>query len=140
MSVSDQIENTMKAYANAFMSYDAEKISEFWLYPSMVNVGEKSAINADVAEFKNNLAPLLDFYKKQGVAKVNKQLIEAVITIPSCVFITTFDQLFDENEKIITSWNHYYVVRQASDRTWKIALSIADEEIEAWEDNGTPLG
>lgn len=140
MSVKEQIDSIVRGYADAFMSYDADEIAEFWLFPSLVNVADKCATYADPDQFKGNLAPLLDFYKKQGVVQVKKQLLEAIITIPSCAFVTTFDQLFDKDDKIITSWNHYYVMRKTGDGTWKIAASIADEEIEAWADNGTPLG
>lgn len=140
MSVKEQISGTIKAYADAFMSYDVGKISEFWLFPSLVNVADKSATYADPDEFKQNLAPLLEFYKKQGAARANKQIVEAVVTIPSCAFVTTFDQLFDANDKIITSWNHYYIMRKTHEGEWKIVTSVADEEIEAWADNGTPLG
>lgn len=139
MRIKDQIISTMDAYAKAFAAYDADRIAQFWMFPCLVNVRDKSASFENADHFKHNLAGLLRFYQKQGVATAKKRVIDTAVNVPSCLFITTFDQLFDDQHRLITSWNHYYMLRRTKDGFWKIAVSVADEEIDAWASRGTPL-
>lgn len=125
------------AYLDAFDRQDALAISELWdevgLFPSPAG-----NFSMDREAFRNHCVTLLDFYRKQGVAKPTGELLSAEELFSNVAQARMAYRMLASDGKLVASWEHVYVLRKTSDR-WQVSLTIADDEMSAWAAAGAEL-
>ena len=133
MAVQEEIEAFFAAYLDAFARGDAAAITELWepvgLFPSSTG---NFAMERDA--FREHCVGLLDFYRKQGVAKPTGELLSADELFPNVVQARMAYRMLDAQGDCITEWEHVYVLRKSDQ--WRVSLTIADEEMAAWAKRG----
>ena len=139
MNIEYAIAAFFQAYAAAFSAFDVDAIADLWEYPAYLTAEDRSATYSDVASFRENTVMLCEFYQSQGVAEATKELIGIQELYPTVVQARTKDRLFDSEGKLVTEWEHVYLLRQ-TDSGWKAVVAIADGEVAAWRNRGTALG
>lgn len=126
------------AYADAFTRMEPSAVTSLWLFPALVSAAGRSAAFDHPDHFEANTAILMGFYARQGVVRVEKVLLGAMGPSADTAFAVTHDRLFDRNGAIVAEWRHGYLVRLV-DMGWRAIGAVADGELEAWRDRGTPL-
>jgi hypothetical protein len=134
-----QISDFMAAYAEGFTTRTPAETCRFWLFPATISAGESVTCFDDEAAFARNVAALGDFYRRQGVTRAEKSVTDCRLVLPGCAFVTTDDRMYDATGALVNRWRHHYALRKVG-ADWRIAFAVADEEIAAWHDRGTPLG
>jgi hypothetical protein len=64
-------------YAKAFSDMDVDEVCARWSYPAFMAARGKQA-TLDEAAFRTNTVAQCDFYRAQGVARAEKQVLELV--------------------------------------------------------------
>jgi len=139
MSADPTITEFFDNYAAAFTECDISAIAELWQFPAYITTEGASAAYEEPQAFKKNIVQLCDFYQRQGMAYAQKAVLQTQPLYPRLVMVRTKDELFDGNDRVITSWEHSYIMRLTG-TGWKAIAAFADGEIAAWRANGTPLG
>ena len=127
------------SYVDAFNRYDAEKIGEHWSFPSLVIHDGQRATFKSADHFLPNTSALLNFYKRQHVNKVERELIDCMVASTDTAFMTVHDKMFGEQEGCLVEWDAAYLL-QRKDEVWRAVCAVADGEVSAWQARGTPLG
>ncbi len=129
MAVQDEIRAFFAVYVEAFASGDAVAITELWepvgLFPSPTG---NFAMERDA--FREHCVGLLDFYRKQGVAKPTGELLSADELFPNVVQARMAYRMLDAQGGSVAEWEHVYILRKTDQ--WRVSLAIADEEMAAW--------
>ena len=129
MAVQDEIKAFFATYLDAFARGDAVAITELWepvgLFPSPTG---NFAMERDA--FREHCVGLLDFYRRQGVAKPTGELLSADELFPNVVQARMAYRMLDAQGGSVAEWEHVYVLRKGDQ--WRVSLTIADEEMAAW--------
>ena len=133
-----QVEDFFKRYADAFSRFDIDEICTMWAYPAYIaGRGKRASLTED--EFRANTAALCAFYDRQGMKKARKQVVELARLIGGTTAVRTADQVFDGEGSVIAAWEHVYVLSETTDGI-KAITALPDEELDAWDARGTPMG
>ncbi|WP_062012995.1 hypothetical protein [Aureimonas sp. AU4] len=123
-------------YVDAFARRDADALSELWepvgLFPSP---GGNFAMPREA--FRAHCVTLMDFYRRQGVARPTGELLSAGELFPGVAEARMAYRMEGEAGELIAEWEHVYILRR-SDR-WRVSLTIADGEMAAWAARGAGL-
>ena len=138
-SLRSDLEAWCASYIDAFMSWDAEAIAGHWAFPALTTQAGRSFAFKSTDHFAGNTQRLLEFYKAQDVAKVERQVVEVLPMSETSVSLTVSDRMKTADGILIASWEAAYVL-QAREGQWKAIAAIADGEVAAWAARGTPLG
>jgi hypothetical protein len=84
----------------------------------------------DAQTFRGHLVKLMDFYRRQGVARSEGRLLEASELFPNVAQARMAYRMLGNDGDLIASWEHVYILR-CTDR-WRVTLTIADGEMAAW--------
>ncbi|MEM6712404.1 MAG: hypothetical protein AAF590_08990 [Pseudomonadota bacterium] len=129
MTVQDEIEAFFAEYLDAFDSGNAEAIAELWepvgLFPSPTG---NFAMERDA--FREHCVGLLDFYRKQGVAKPTGKLLSADELFANVVQARMAYRMLDAQGDAVAEWEHVYILRKSDG--WRVSLTIADQEMAVW--------
>ena len=126
-------------YADAFSRVDVEGIGRVWKLPAFITTRDRSSCLADPEAFRRNTEAACAFYRRQGVARAKKRVLEIKLVGEGVAVVTTLDELFDGAGEQIARWEHAYLVRETADGLRAVA-AVADNEVKAWKARGTPLG
>ena len=137
MSLREEIEAFFAAYVDAFARWDIHAICVLWA-PTAAFVMPTANVAMDAAAFRDNGVKLLDFYRRQQVAWPEGKLLSRDELFPGVAEARMAYRLFDAAGAEIVAWKHVYMLRK-TDR-WRAVLAVADGEIAAWAERGTPLG
>ncbi|MEM8798000.1 MAG: hypothetical protein AAGE61_20715 [Pseudomonadota bacterium] len=136
MPVEEEIDDFFKTYIAAFANGDADAIAELWepvgLFPS-----PSGNFSMERSAFRDHCTGLLDFYRKQGVAKPTGELLSAVELFPGVAEARMAYRMLDDHGGLIAKWEHVYILRK-TDRL-RVSLTIADDELAAWQARGAHL-
>ena len=135
----DDLDAWCKSYVSAFSEYDSEEIGKHWAFPALIVSGKHNLTFKDVRAFNQNTENLLGFYRRIGVAKATRELIDALPMGQGTAAITVTDKMLDTNGHVIATWQAAYVLRQYNE-VWLAIMANADGEVAAWKARGTPLG
>jgi hypothetical protein len=125
-------------YAEAFSSGDVDRVCSHWAYPAFFAArGRSAALSED--EFRKNTAALDDFYRAQGVARATKTVLCLDEQFPGLAFVRTADKLTGGDDTLVAEWEHGYLVSETVSGL-KVVAAMPDQELDAWERRGTPLG
>lgn len=137
--VRGELEAWCQSYVDSFCAYDAEAIAAHWSFPALTTQAGRSFAFKSADHFAKNTGLLLGFYKRQKVAKVERQVIETLVLHRDAVSMTVSDAMLTAEGEILATWQAAYVM-QRIDGAWKAVMAVADGETEAWAARGTPLG
>jgi len=137
MSVQKEIEAFFADYVDAFARWDVDAVCALWAPVSLFVMPHANAA-MDAAAFRDNGVKLLDFYRRQGVARPEGRLLSCAELFPGVAEARMAYRLFDAAGAEIVAWEHVYMLRKADH--WRAVLAVADGEIAAWAARGTPLG
>nr|WP_047168152.1 hypothetical protein [Sphingomonas sp. Y57] len=133
MTTETEIAAFFANYVEAFAKGDVDTIVELWepvgLFPSPTGnfAMERQA-------FRSHVVNLLDFYRKQGVAKPVGELLSATLLYPQVAEARMAYRMLGAEDETIAQWDHIYILRR-TDR-WRVTLTISDGEIAAWTELG----
>ena len=133
------VEEFFDNYAAAFSRGDVDEISRLWMLPAFITTADRAVCFADVNAFRKNTEALCGFYADQGLSRAKKTVLDFNPLSDAVAAITTRDELFDSSGAPITQWVHAYLVRE-TDAGIRTIAAVADNEMNAWEARGTPLG
>ncbi|MDP9414027.1 MAG: hypothetical protein M3Q08_08020 [Pseudomonadota bacterium] len=133
-----EVEALFHDYAAAFSSGDVDRVCSHWNYPAFFAArAKRAALSED--EFRKNTAALSDFYRNQGVVSATKAVLRVDEQFTGLAFVRTADKLTDSNGEIVAEWEHGYLVSETSEGL-RVVAAMPDEELDAWQRRGTPLG
>jgi hypothetical protein len=135
----ESLDDFFTDYANAFSRGDVEEIARLWKLPAFITTRDRSACFADPEAFRRNIEAVCAFYRRQGVVRAKKRVLEINLLGEGIAAVTTSDELFGGAGEEIARWKHAYLVRGTVEGLRAIA-AVADSEVEAWKARGTPLG
>ena len=139
MSLDAELTAWCKSYVRAFADYDAAKISAHWTFPAVTTHAGRSFAFKSTEHFTGNTSHLLDFYRAQSVAQVERRLVSCQYLHKDAASMIVSDAMFTEDGTEIANWQAAYVLQRV-DGVWKAVMAVADGETEAWAARGTPLG
>ena len=128
-----------QSYVSAFMDYNAGSIAAHWTFPALTTQAGRSFVFKSHEHFANNTTRLLDFYREQGVARVERTLIEFHLLHRDAASMIVADIMKSKVGDEIASWEAAYVLQRV-EGAWKAVMAVADGETDAWAARGTPLG
>ena len=134
-----ELEAWCASYIEAFMAWDAVAVSAHWAFPALTTQAGRSFVFKSEEHFAKNTQRLLDFYKSQNVARVERIVVDTLKLSETVVSLTVSDCMLSEDGTLIAAWQAAYVM-QRRDSIWKAIAAIADGEVAAWAARGTPLG
>lgn len=137
MSVRDEIGAFFDAYADAFARWDAEDVCALWA-PTALIVAPQGNAATDAASFRDHVGKLMAFYKGQGVVRPEGALLAVSELYPNVAEARVGYRLLNAAGEEVAAWEHVYMLRR-TDR-WRILLSVADGEMEAWGDRAAQFG
>lgn len=136
MTIQDEIATFFVRYVDAFERQDADALSQLWdpvaLFPSPTG---NFAMQKEA--FRDHCVTLFDFYRKQGVVRPAGSLLSASELFPNVAQARMAYRMYDQRDDLITEWEHVYILRRG-DR-WRVSLTIADGEMQAWAARGVQL-
>ena len=127
------------SYVTAFSAYDADGIGAHWAFPALIIIGNRRISFKSADHFLANTEMLLGFYKRQGVAKAERQLISSMPMTDEVAAMVVKDRMVDARGAGIVTWQAAYML-QKSGGDWRAVSAVADGETDAWNARGTPLG
>jgi hypothetical protein len=136
MPFQEEIQDFFTAYVEAFARNDADALSELWdavgLFPSPTGnfAMERQA-------FRDHCVTLMDFYRRQGVARPEGDLLSATELFPNVAEARMAYRMRGGDGELVAEWEHVYILRKR-DR-WRVSLTIADGEMAAWAAKGAQL-
>ena len=139
MSLDAELPAWCKSYVRAFADYDAAKISAHWTFPAVTTQAGRSFAFKSTEHFTGTTSHLLDFYRAQSVAQVERRLVSCQYLHKDAASMIVSDAMFTEDGTEIANWQAAYVLQRV-DGVWKAVMAVADGETEAWAARGTPLG
>lgn len=125
-------------YADAFSSRAMDRVTGAWTFPAFISFGGKQ-IGFDRKAFYDNAVRLCSFYEAQGVVRAQKEVLALHHLTATNATVRTADKLYDANGRLIAEWEHVYLLSETADGL-KIAAAMADNEVRAWRERGTPIG
>ena len=128
-----------QSYVGAFMDFDAAAIAGHWSFPALTTQAGRSFAFKSSEHFAQNTDRLLGFYKGQGVALVERKLLDCHLLQSETATMTVADIMLTDAGEEIASWQAAYVLQRVAG-VWKAVMAVADGETEAWAARGTPLG
>ena len=137
--VRKELDAWCQSYVTAFAAYDAEAIAAHWTFPALTTQTGRSFAFKSAEHFASNTDKLLGFYKRQRVHKAVRRVLEILPMSDDAVAMTVQDEMRDPEDALIVSWTAAYVMQRV-DGAWKAVSAVADGEVTAWAENGTPLG
>ncbi|MEM9179196.1 MAG: hypothetical protein AAGA89_05770 [Pseudomonadota bacterium] len=137
--LTSELEAWCQSYVGAFADYDAAKISAHWTFPAVTTQAGRSFAFKSAEHFTSNTSHLLNFYRAQAVAQVERRLVSCQYLHDDAASMIVSDVMFTEDGTEIASWQAAYVLQRV-DGAWKAVMAVADGETEAWAARGTPLG
>jgi len=99
--------------------------------------GRQAVLDRD--QFHHNTLALCAFYRAQGLARAEKQVLELSRLTATTASVRTEDRLFDAAGGLIAEWEHVYLLSATADGI-KVVAALPDNELHAWRELGTPLG
>ncbi|MEO9968317.1 MAG: hypothetical protein ABJG15_00585 [Hyphomonadaceae bacterium] len=126
-------------YIEAFMAFDAEAIGAAWTYPATVNQAGRIFVFEDQERFVRNTKKLCEFYKRQGVARAERRVVEVLSLGKDTASMLVSDIMYDAAGSALAQWQAGYTLVRI-DGDWKAVFAVADGETESWAARGTPLG
>jgi hypothetical protein len=133
-----EVEEFFTGYAKAFTDMDVDEVCARWSYPAFM-AGRGRQASLDEAAFRQNTVALCAFYRAQGVARAEKQVLEWVRLTETTSTVRTADALFDAKGGMVAAWEHVYLLTQTPAGV-RVAVALPDGELAAWRSRGTPLG
>lgn len=133
-----QVQALFDDYAEAFARADVARICRHWAYPAYFSArGKRAAL--DEAAFRANTGTLCRFYAAQGVAGAAKSVLAVDELVAGLAFVRTADRLTGADGAIVAEWRHGYLLSDTADGL-RIVMAMPEEELDAWQRRGTPLG
>lgn len=136
--MSPEISTFLSHYAACFGALDIDRICDHWILPATISVGGTTTVFETRDALADNIAQLGAFYKRQGLSRAYVKVTAHSLPRPDCAFVTTRYALHGANGTPLVGWDHHYVLRRTM-TDWKFVFAIADGEIEAWQERGTPI-
>jgi hypothetical protein len=133
-----EVEDFFAGYAKAFTAMDVDEVCARWSYPAFM-AGRGKQASLDEAAFRQNTIALCAFYRAQGVARAEKQVLELTRLTETTSTVRTADTLFDSDGDLVAAWEHVYVLTDTPAGV-RVAVALPDGELAVWRSRGTPLG
>jgi hypothetical protein len=128
------------AYARAFTAKDVEAVADQWSFPCLITQQTGAFPFADRAAFTKNTSALQSFYDRQGVALALARVDKVNPLYEGVAAVTVYYTLSNSDAEPIAGWLTTYILRRGKDLVWRASYAVADGEITAWAERGTPLG
>ena len=133
MSFQEEIAAFFDRYVDAFVRSDADAVSELWepvgLFPT-----PDGNFAMDRQTFREHCVKLIDFYRREGVARPEGQLLTATELFPNVAEARMAYRMWGDAGELIAAWEHIYILRRSD--CWRVTLTIADGEVAAWTARG----
>ena len=97
MSLDAELTAWCKSYVRAFADYDAAKISAHWTFPAVTTQAGRSFAFKSTEHFTGNTSHLLDFYRAQSVAQVERRLVSCQYLHKDAASMIVSDAMFTED-------------------------------------------
>ncbi|MEM9738384.1 MAG: hypothetical protein AAF829_00815 [Pseudomonadota bacterium] len=137
--LSSQLKAWCQSYVAAFSAYDVAAISDHWVFPATILVKGSPVVLPSKGLFDKNTETLCTFYRAQGVAKAERNLVSVFSMTQATASIRVADTLLDFSGDTIVAWEAAYTLTLINGH-WRACLADAAGEMAAWADRGTPLG
>ena len=134
-----ELEAWCEAYVAAFSAYDTQAISAHWSFPALIVQSGRTLSFKTPEHFSANTDMLLGFYRRVGVDRAVRDVVDFLRLDAETVSMTVADKMLDAKGDVITIWTAAYVLQKVNGN-WRAILALAGGETAAWAARGTPLG
>lgn len=125
-------------YASAFQTGDMESVLPVFAEPCMVQTRSSANIYPKRADIGRNNMMLLAFYRAQGVVRAEATIVEVDPLHRHFVHVQVRYRLLDDKGADVVAFTTIYSLKHEGTR-WLIHQIIAQDEVDAWQNRGTPL-
>ena len=133
------LEAWCQRYVDAFNARNVERIADHWAFPALIVQAQRNFAFESRQVFQANVEPLLRFYDRQGVVRIERDLDQGLRLNSLTASMKVSDRMYDAQGRQIVSWEAGYTLRSQGE-DWYAVLGVADGESAAWAARGTPLG
>jgi hypothetical protein len=124
-------------YVRAFVRGDVDGVVGCWGFPATISM-PAGAVILDEPTFRKNTEALCGFYSRQGMADARVKVSGIHPLGRNVAGVTTDYDLYDSAGGLVAAWRNAYLLREG-DGAIHAVVAVADAEIEAWAERGTPL-
>jgi ketosteroid isomerase-like protein len=128
-----------RQYGSAFQTGDVDALLPVFAEPCVVQTRDFVAVYNKREDISANNNALLDFYRRQGITKVDLQIAEVDPLHRHFVQMQVRYRLMDTDGNDVVQFTTIYSFKHEGTR-WLIHQIIAQNEVDAWAARGTPLG
>jgi ketosteroid isomerase-like protein len=133
MTLFEEIKRFFAAYIDAFTRRDADALSEHW-DPIALFPAPTGNFSMERLAFRNHCVTLMEFYRQQGVTRIEGDLLSAVELFPNVAQARMAYRMYGDGDEMIAGWEHVYILRRGDH--WRVSLTIPDGEMAAWAARG----
>ena len=124
--ITEQLKQFFNDYALAITHMDLSKIKQCFTMPFIVVHKEPEGVVSFDQELERKLKTFLISLKDKGVAGLKSRISSALDVSDHMTFVNVDWALYDENEQIIKSLSHSYIVSSSENNISIVTLIVDD--------------
>ncbi len=126
-------------YSSAFQTGDMKAILPMFDTPMVITTRHENIVFHDLDSLLANNEALIAFYRSHGVVRVEATITDVEPFQRHFAQVQLAYILLDAAQKSVVNFTTVYNLKHKGDR-WLIYSIIAQNEMDAWEKHGPPLG
>ena len=124
--ITEPLKQFFEDYALAITQMDLSKIKQCFTMPFIVVHQEPEGVVSFDQELERKLKTLLISLKDRGIAGLKSRISSAINVSEHMTFVNVDWALFDENEQIVKSLSHSYIVSSSGNQLSIVTLIVDD--------------
>ena len=124
--MADPFEEFFRSYAEAFDSFDPERVAAFFHRPLML-VGKDGAVSIEADAIMGYTRGILDYHRQHGYARAAVGDIEARKQAPNLAIASVHWQIFQAGDVLLWEWWNTYNLLE-DDEGWKILVATTHSD------------
>jgi hypothetical protein len=124
--ITEQLKQFFNDYALAITQMDLSKIKQCFTMPFIVVHKEPEGVVSFDQELERKLKTFLISLKDKGIAGLKSRISSALDVSDHMTFVNVDWALYDENEQIIKSLSHSYIVSSSENNISIVTLIVDD--------------
>tara|TARA_Y100000034_G_C6520837_1_gene224120 strand:+ start:57 stop:464 length:408 start_codon:yes stop_codon:yes gene_type:complete len=124
--ITEQLKQFFNDYALAITHMDLSKIKQCFTMPFIVVHKEPEGVVSFDQELERKLKTFLISLKDKGIAGLKSRISSALDVSDHMTFVNVDWALYDENEQIIKSLSHSYIVSSSENNISIVTLIVDD--------------
>ncbi|MCC5853991.1 MAG: hypothetical protein JJU30_14240 [Alkalimonas sp.] len=121
------VEQFFQEYADAYSSFDVDKVTELFSLPCLFLTDDSKLMMAELSSLEKTIRHQFDLYRSLGVAQVKNRVQHLVRLSESMVFVSLYWYFCDANGKVLQNCHTSYTLQRSGD-LWRLVSVMIDDE------------